>query len=83
MNIAIFPGHVGKDSGAIVTKTPHTIEAVINMGVATLVQTYLRQINIDALMFTGSFSERVKAANTWANIGISLHCDFFSDPKLY
>lgn len=77
MKVAIFPGHVGKDSGAIVTRSPHTIEAVINLGVATLVTSQLRQANIDVLMFSGTLPNRVARANAWgANMGISLHCDW-------
>lgn len=85
MKIAIFPGHVGKDSGAIDRVQGHeddrymTLEAVINGQVANLLKIKLNHHNIDNDIYIGSFNERITKSAS-CDFGISLHCDSYSKP---
>jgi len=80
MKIAIFPGHVGKDPGAIDKVNEHelddlmSIEAVINGQVAVLLKNTLDIIGIDCEIYAGSFENRL-INSRGASLGISLHCD--------
>lgn len=87
MKIAIFPGHIGKDSGAIDRVQGHeddrymTIESVINGQVANLLKTKLDLQNIDNDIYIGSFDKRITNSVS-CNFGISLHCDAFKDSEV-
>ena len=80
IKLAIFPGHVGKDSGAIDRVQGHeddrvySIESVINGQVANLVKAKCDHMGIFAEIFYGSFENRINDSQH-CNIGISLHCD--------
>jgi N-acetylmuramoyl-L-alanine amidase len=80
MKIAIFPGHVGKDPGAIDKVNEHelddlmSIEAVINGQVAVLLKNTLDIIGIDCEIYAGSIANRL-INSRGASLGISLHCD--------
>jgi len=87
MPIAIFPGHVGKDSGAI-DKTHdfsndelYSIEAVINAIIATRLHSSLNQMKIPSELYIGSFNKRIKESEK-CTFGISLHCDAFKDDNI-
>jgi len=84
MKIAIFPGHIGKDSGALDRVSGHesdhlmTIESVINGQVAVLLKTKLDQMEINNEIYIGSFQKRIDKSQG-CDLGISLHCDSFTD----
>ena len=88
MKVAIFPGHVGKDSGAIDRVQGHendkymTIESVINIQVASLLKSKLSDHGIDNDIYIGSFDERINRS-AGCDIGISLHCDAYSDTDVH
>lgn len=83
MKIAIFPGHIGKDSGAVDRVQGHeddrlfSIESVVNGQVANLLKVKLDLQNIDNDIYIGSFYDRIKNSEG-CDLGISLHCDAFS-----
>jgi N-acetylmuramoyl-L-alanine amidase len=78
--VAIFPGHIGKDSGAIDRVQGHemdnimSIEAVINGQIANLLKVKLDNINIPNDIYIGSFSKRLSESKE-SSLGISIHCD--------
>jgi N-acetylmuramoyl-L-alanine amidase len=82
MKVAIFPGHVGKDSGAIDRVQGHeddhymTIESVINGQVAILLKVALDLAEIENDIYIGSFKDRIEKSEG-CDFGISLHCDAF------
>jgi N-acetylmuramoyl-L-alanine amidase len=84
MKIAIFPGHVGKDSGAIDRVQGHeddklmSIEAVLNGQVANLLKVKLDLAEINSEIYIGSFNDRINNSKD-CDFGISLHCDAFND----
>ena len=86
--VAIFPGHWGKDPGAIDRLNSSeddklfSIEAVINAAISVRVQERLRWIGTQAKLFTGSLPHKIKRAREWGpDVSISIHCDSFRDPK--
>jgi N-acetylmuramoyl-L-alanine amidase len=87
MKIAIFPGHVGKDSGAIDRVQGHemdklmTVEAVINGQVANLVKGNLDQLGIRNNIYIGSFDQRIEESEG-ADLGLSLHCDSYTEKSV-
>ena len=86
MKIAIFPGHIGKDSGAIDRVQGHegdhlmTIEAVINGQVANLLKSKLDNHGVDNEIYIGSFENRL-TKSVDCDLGISLHCDSFGSSE--
>lgn len=77
MKVAIFPGHVGKDPGAIDAFNDEgisTIEAVINGQVAVLLKHHLDMKLIPSEIYIGAFKDRIQNSKD-CTIGISLHCD--------
>lgn len=84
MKIAIFPGHVGKDSGAIDRVQGHendkymTIEAVVNGQVANTLRDMLSSFGIRSETHIGSFDSRI-VDSEGSDFGISLHCDSYSE----
>lgn len=87
MKVAIFPGHVGKDSGAIDRVEGHeddslmSIEAVINGQVAVLLKSKLDNLHIPNDIYIGSFKDRIEHSRN-CELGISLHCDAYPHPKI-
>lgn len=82
MKVAIFPGHVGKDAGAISGTDParadnyYGIESVITNAIASKVAMFLQLCGIDYKLQAGSFELRI--ANTKdCQLGIDLHVDSF------
>lgn len=74
--IAIFPGHVGKDTGAV-GKTGSGFfyaESAVNFAIAIRVVTGLNAIGIPAQLYCGSLTERVKDSEG-APLGVSIHAD--------
>lgn len=80
--IAIFPGHVGKDSGAIDNVHDdelYTVEAVINGQIAVRLEQQLLMAGFAARQYYGAFNDKVSEANKdQCNVGLSLHCDSLS-----
>lgn len=80
MKTAIFPGYVGKDTGAVDGLGPseddklYTIEAVINAQVAVLLMGMLSDAGKEAEIFIGSLEDQVKDSID-CDIGIGIHCD--------
>jgi N-acetylmuramoyl-L-alanine amidase len=87
MKIAIFPGHVGKDSGAIDRVQGHerdnlmTVEAVINGQVANMVKAMLDGLGIRSSIHIGSFDSRIEDSEG-SDLGISLHCDSYTEKSV-
>ena len=77
--VAIFPGHMGKDVGAIDALEDdglHTIEAVISSCVSELLHKYLTDLGIGSKLYIGQFSKVIADAHSDNCIlGISPHCD--------
>jgi N-acetylmuramoyl-L-alanine amidase len=82
--VAIFPGHIGKDSGAISPVSPgdslYTLESVLNGQICALLKNQLDQLMIENEIFIGSL-EGVVSASVGFSLGVSIHCDAFTDPK--
>jgi len=85
MKIALFPGHVGKDSGAIDKFSAddglYTIEATINSAITAYAHSFLNILNISNSVYYGSFEKRIK--DSWdCYFGVSIHCDWIDDESL-
>jgi len=84
LKVAIYPGHVGKDSGAIDTTDEyagdefHAIEAVVTWGIADKVAGLLCCMGIDHTIGIGSFDNRI-ADTRDCTMGVSIHADSFHD----
>lgn len=87
INVAIFPGHVGKDSGAIDgydnarSDRLYSIEAAINSSIAAYLKTYLDILELTNKIFIGSFNDRVNNSSE-CKMGVSIHCDWISDNSI-
>jgi N-acetylmuramoyl-L-alanine amidase len=84
--VAIFPGHWGKDPGAI-DKFGHeddklfSIEAVLNAAISARVQERLWRMGFEAMLFVGTFPHRITQAKLWKpDVSVSIHCDSFTHP---
>jgi len=73
--ITIFPGHSGKDSGAIQN---NTVEASITASIAKTTYEMVRACGIDCAYVDGSFDDRIKHS-LGSSLGVEVHCDSFSD----
>ena len=86
MNVAIFPGHIGKDSGAVDKKYSHdkdniySIESSINNAIAAYLDVFLSQMDIKHKIITGSLQHKVEKSKE-CNLGISIHCDWNENPN--
>ncbi len=78
MDVAIFPGHVGKDCGAVDTAGAgddlHSVEATITACIASKLALLLSMMGIDHRLLPGSFDYRI-AASDGCTVGLSIHCD--------
>ena len=78
MKVAVFPGHVGKDSGAIDPASAgdklHTIEAVVSGIIAYKTAAFLAQLGIPYTLSIGGFDLRI-AETQDCQLGVSIHAD--------
>jgi N-acetylmuramoyl-L-alanine amidase len=85
--LAIFPGHVGKDAGAIDLAGPGgdqlmSIEAVITAGIASKMSLMCKLLGIANRVAVGSFDSRI-AQTTDCEVGISIHADSVNSPLVH
>jgi N-acetylmuramoyl-L-alanine amidase len=82
MAIAVFAGHVGKDSGAIdgigTNDDLYTIEAEITMAIAHKICMYLELMGIEYRLLAGSFESRIRMS-AGCECGVSIHADVSVD----
>lgn len=82
--VAIYPGHIGKDSGAIDTTDIyagdeiHTIEAAVTWGIADKVAGLLCCMGIEQAIGIGSFENRIEDTRD-CSLGVSIHIDAFEE----
>ena len=77
MKLAIFPGHIGKDSGAIDgtnNDTLYSIESVIVAGIVSKIETLLKLLERDYITLSGSWQDRIEKSRG-CDFGISIHVD--------
>jgi N-acetylmuramoyl-L-alanine amidase len=85
MKLALFPGHVGKDSGAVDRVDTahgdnyHSIEAVIAWGVVAKMAHFCRELGHDHVIADGGWDTRL-ATSAGCGAGISVHCDRVTIP---
>lgn len=85
IKIALYPGHTGKDAGAVdgfdENDSLYTIEAALNNAITAYTHTFLNLLNINNSVYYGSFNKRIK--DSWdCYFGISIHCDWIDDKSL-
>lgn len=79
--VAIFPGHVGKDTGAIDPRDSGddeylSVESTLNGMIAARVATAFKTLGIEYAIYVGSLEDRIEMAHRrLPQLGISLHCD--------
>jgi len=79
--VAIYPGHVGKDSGAVdgtdaaTGDQLHTIEAVISWAIADKVAGLLGDMGIEHTVGIGPFDDRIRDTRD-CDLGVSIHADW-------
>jgi len=81
--VALFPGHIGKDSGAV-GKTAsgfHYVESAVNLAISHKVGMLLDQIGINNSTYMGSLEGRVEKSKG-STIGISIHADYIADKNI-
>lgn len=82
--IALFAGHVGKDSGAVDPAGPgdqlHTIEAVVTYAIASKAARYLSDLDIPYQLIIGGWSDRL-LGSAGCTAGIDLHADVCTDAR--
>lgn len=87
MKVALFPGHVGKDSGAVDKAAPefgdelHTVEAVVTYAIASAASEMLTRMGIDNVLAIGGWDYRL-ARTVDCDLGISIHADVSTNPKV-
>lgn len=85
MKIAIYPGHVGKDSGAIDGREHgdnyYSIEAVITYAISRKMFEYCQDTGLEPILADGDFYTRI-AETAQCNLGVSIHCDAFRNQKV-
>ncbi len=84
MKVAIFPGHVGKDAGAVDAfgnDNIYTIEPNITASISAYLSTFLKLLNIQPKICTGSFTQRIIESKE-SDLGVSIHCDSISDKDI-
>ena len=81
--IAIFPGHVGKDPGAVGQTASgfKYIESVVTFSIANKVKTTLSNMGLDCRMISGQFKDRINNSVN-ADYGICIHADSFENPQI-
>jgi N-acetylmuramoyl-L-alanine amidase len=82
--IAIFAGHVGKDSGAIDAADNqdnlYTIEAVVTYAVASKVIRHLVDLDIPHELIVGGWNDRLMGS-AGCTVGVDLHADVCTDAR--
>jgi len=82
----IFPGHVGKDSGAVDIAEGgdflHTVESAITLSVAHKVCSLLDLMGFDYKFLPGSFEARIKMSEG-CTCGLSIHADTCTDNRVH
>ena len=85
MKVALFSGHVGKDSGAISdAKTGsdlYTIESTIVSAITSKISTLFKLIGVEYIIGIGPFDKRLKTTEL-CDVGISLHCDSIANKNV-
>ena len=80
--LALFPGHTGKDSGAIdgndAGDNLYTIESVITTGIVSKMALLFTIIGIDHVIAPGHFDARI-ALTDRCKAGVSIHADVSTD----
>lgn len=82
MRVAIFPGHTGKDTGAVDAISPvmddllHTVEAAVTAGIAGRVYNQLEGMGVPVVLCYGGWEARLKASAD-CTIGVDIHADCF------
>ena len=81
--IAIFPGHVGKDTGAAAKSDSGFFycESVVNFAVAIRVVRALESLGYPAQLYCGSFASRVSDSKG-SPLGVSIHCDSIDNKSI-
>jgi len=74
--IALFAGHIGKDSGAVgqTDNGKYYNESAVTLSITHKVSSILNNIGIDNEIFTGSLRERIENSKH-CTLGISIHAD--------
>jgi N-acetylmuramoyl-L-alanine amidase len=86
MKVAVFAGHVGKDSGAIdpVDKAEgdrlYSIEAAVTAVIASKIRMLLVLMGDECTLAVGSWEDRIQATKDCV-IGVDVHCDACGDPR--
>lgn len=86
--LALFPGHYGKDSGAVdgintaAGDIYHTLEATITSGIVSKVALFLSLLHLDHKIGIGSFATRISATKD-CRAGISIHADSITNPSVH
>jgi len=87
MVVALFPGHTGKDSGAIDGVDPlthdnyHTIESVVTSLITSKIAGYLQSLNIQYVIGLGDFESRIMVT-AGCDVGIAIHADSHCDQRI-
>lgn len=84
MKIALFPGHVGKDTGAIDDGSDglRSVEAAITAPVTNQASQLLTLMGYDNQVYSGSLSARI-AMSQQCDMGVSLHADICTDQNVH
>jgi len=88
VKVAIYPGHIGKDSGAIdgidmfAGDNVQTIEAVVTWGIADKVAGLLCCMGINRTIGIGTFDNRIEDTCD-CSLGVSIHADVFDERQVH
>jgi N-acetylmuramoyl-L-alanine amidase len=88
MKIAIFPGHVGKDPGAVDPAGAesgdriYTVESVLTYAISGYIEDYLHGIGLDTVLAIGTFEQRITDTQG-CSVGVSIHADVCSAPSVH
>jgi N-acetylmuramoyl-L-alanine amidase len=85
MKIAIMPGHVGKDSGAIDATGSgdelYSVEAVITQSIASKACMFGGLLGMQCLEAIGSFKNRILSTSD-CGAGVEVHADICNDERI-
>lgn len=78
--IAIFAGHVGKDTGAVICTGDggDYNEATVNYAISLKIVDMLSAIGIESKIIMGTFENRLRGSKG-CNMGVSIHADTCND----
>jgi N-acetylmuramoyl-L-alanine amidase len=82
MIIALFPGHFGKDAGAVVTAPINLVEAAITAGITSKCHLLLQLMGIECIIAGGSWDYRI-AASQGCTCGVDIHADISKDKTVH